>query len=72
MDSMRTSILESGFELPNARSNFYLYKKVGKMAEKIGWKTLLNWEQNVLFPVVKFDDFNKYEEFFTHQIKKLP
>lgn len=42
------------------------------MAEKIGWKTLLNWEQNVLFPVVKFDDFNKYEEFFTHQIKKLP
>lgn len=61
MDLMRQSILESGFELPNARSNFHLYKKAGKIAEKIGWKILLNWEQNILFPVIKFDDFNKYE-----------
>lgn len=32
LDSVRISILESGFELPNARSNFHLYKKVGKIA----------------------------------------
>lgn len=32
MDSMRMSILESGIELPNVRSNFYLYKKAGELA----------------------------------------
>lgn len=32
MTTMRSSIIESGFTLPEERSNFYLYKKVDKLA----------------------------------------
>lgn len=43
MGAMRSSILEAGFDLPNERSNFHLYRKVDKIAEKIGWSTVLRW-----------------------------
>lgn len=71
MGGIRDSILESGFELPPERSNFHLYRKVGKIAEQAGWEVVLNWEQNALFPVLEYHpDRNK--ELFHFQINKLP
>ena len=37
MTSIRASIIEAGIELPDERSNFYLYKKIEELAEKCGW-----------------------------------
>lgn len=37
MGLMREAIEESGFELPNERSNFHLFGKVEGLAEKTGW-----------------------------------
>lgn len=37
MNAIRQSIIESGFELPQTRSNFHLYKKVGGLAQQSGW-----------------------------------
>ena len=37
MGAMRDSILDSGFSLPEERSNFHLYKKVPALAEEAGW-----------------------------------
>lgn len=54
MTSIRDSILESGFELPEERSNFHLYKKVPALAEETGWEVMVNWEQNASFPVYDY------------------
>lgn len=71
MNAMRQSIIDSGFELPKERSNFHLYKKVGDLAQESGWQIVMNWEQNVLFPVLQYDPA-KNKELFHYQINKLP
>lgn len=44
------SIRECGIVPPPSRSNFYLYNELGGKAEKIGWKTVLCWDQTSVFP----------------------
>ncbi len=69
--AIRESIIENNIQLPEQRSNFHLYKKVGKLAEQSGWQVVLNWEQNTLFPVLEYDPM-KNKELFLYQISKLP
>lgn len=65
------SIIENGFQPPEERSKFHLYKNVGPLAEQAGWEVVLNWEQNTLFPVLEYSpETNK--ELFHYQINKLP
>ena len=69
MKSIREAILESGATLPEERSPFYLHEKVGELAACCGWETVLDWDQNALFPVLSAD--KKYEPLIFFQINKV-
>ena len=67
MMSIRESILEIEADLPEERSNFHLYNKVEDLVDKCGWEIVLNWEQNVPFPVLEADG-DRYGHLLYHQI----
>lgn len=70
MTSIRESYIEANVPLPDERSNFHLYKKVSHLASECGWETVLNWEQNALFPALEADS-EKYKSFLFHQVDKI-
>jgi hypothetical protein len=49
-------------DIPKKRSNFHLYNKVEQIANDIGWKTVVKWEQRTTFPYIFTEKLKIYAE----------
>lgn len=50
------SMKEYNVENPDFVSKYHLYNKLSGIAEKVGWKTVVCWEQVTTFPYLRAEE----------------
>ena len=70
-EKMNKIAASTGAMVPNSRPNSHLYNVADKLAEEVGWKVHLKWEQNGMFPALKPTYLEEYARLSTNGMSYL-